>query len=129
MRGATFASAMLLAACSAEPDASPTKPTGAFQPVSITLPAETAALPDTPAGTMLSQHCTACHSPDFLTQQPPLTAEKWQATVTKMREAYHAPIAPADEPAIVAALVTLQGGGARTGAGQVEAGQGKPPAP
>ncbi|WP_019517409.1 hypothetical protein [Sphingomonas sp. Mn802worker] len=109
MKLAIIAAAVLLAACSAEPDASPTKPAGALQPVSITLPAETAALPDTPAGTTLSQHCTACHSPDFLTRQPPLTAEKWQATVTKMREAYHAPISPADDPAIVAALVTLQG--------------------
>jgi hypothetical protein len=45
----------------------------------------------------------------MIARQPPLTAEKWQATVTKMREAYHAPITPADEPAIVAALVTLQG--------------------
>lgn len=108
MRGAILGAAVLLAACSAEPDAPPTKPSGAFQPASITLPAETAALPDTPAGAVLSQHCTACHSPDFLTRQPPLTAEKWQATVTKMREAYHAPIAPADEPAIVATLLTLQ---------------------
>ncbi|WP_294191900.1 cytochrome C nitrite reductase [uncultured Sphingomonas sp.] len=109
MRAAILAAAVLLAACSAEPDTPPTKPTGVFQPVSITLPAGTAALPDTPAGAVLSQHCIACHSPDFLTRQPPLTAEEWQATVTKMREAYHAPIAPADEPAIVAALVTLQG--------------------
>ncbi|WP_294354561.1 cytochrome C nitrite reductase [uncultured Sphingomonas sp.] len=109
MRVAILTATVLLAGCSAEPDAPLAKPTGAFQPVSITLSAETTAVPDTPAGTTLSQHCTACHSPDFLTRQPPLTADKWQATVTKMREAYHAPISPADEPAIVAALVTLQG--------------------
>lgn len=128
MKGAMLGAAVLLAACSADPDAPEPKPTGAFQPVSITLPAETAALPDTPAGTILSQHCIACHSSDFLTRQPPLSAEKWQATVTKMREAYHAPIAPADEPAIVAALVTLQSGPGETGAASTGSGQGKTPA-
>jgi len=99
-----------LAACSAEPDPVPTMPTGAFQPVSITLPQETATLPAMPAGTLVGQHCAACHSPDFITRHPPPTTEKWQATVTKMREAYHASIRPADDPAIVAALVTLQSG-------------------
>ncbi|MBW6522085.1 cytochrome C nitrite reductase [Sphingomonas sp. RHCKR47] len=109
MRALIVASAALLTACSAEPGATPTKVEGALQPVSITLPAETAALPATPAGELVTQRCTACHSADMIARQPPLTAEKWQATVTKMREAYHAPITPADEPAIVAALVTLQG--------------------
>lgn len=109
MRALVIVGATLLAACSAEPDAPATKPAGALQPVSITLPAETAALPATPAGELVTQRCTACHSADMIARQPPLTAEKWQATVTKMREAYHAPITPAEEPAIVAALVTLQG--------------------
>ncbi|NTS64914.1 cytochrome C nitrite reductase [Sphingomonas sp. HHU CXW] len=113
MRALAIAGVALLAACSAEPDATSTQPNGALQPVSITLPAEIAALPATPAGELVTQRCTACHSADMIARQPPLTAEKWQATVTKMREAYHAPISPADEPAIVAALVTLQGAPAR----------------
>jgi cytochrome c5 len=109
MRALIIVSAALLTACSGDPDAAPTERNGALEPVSITLPAETAALPATPAGELVTQRCTACHSVDMIARQPPLTAEKWQATVTKMREAYHAPITPADEPAIVAALVTLQG--------------------
>lgn len=113
MRALAIAGVALLAACSAEPDATSTQPNGALQPVSITLPAEIAALPATPAGELVTQRCTACHSADMIARQPPLTAEKWQATVTKMREAYHAPITPTDEPAIVAALVTLQGAPAR----------------
>lgn len=109
MRALIIVSVALLAACSAEPDAPATKPDGALQPVSITLPAETAALPASAAGELVTQRCTACHSADMIARQPPLTAEKWQATVTKMREAYHAPITPAEQSAIVAALVTLQG--------------------
>ena len=99
--------ALALAACSSEP-AAPAANSSAV--TSIELPAETASLPDSPAGNLLTQRCTACHSPDFLTRQPPLTAEKWKATVVKMREAYHAPIAPAEDDAIVAALLTLQAG-------------------
>lgn len=109
MRVLIVATVALLAACSAEPDATPAQQSGALQPVSITLPAETAALPATPAGELITQRCTACHSADMIARQPPMSAEKWQATVSKMREAYHAPITPTDEPAIVAALVTLRG--------------------
>lgn len=109
MKAVVIAGVTLLAACSAEPDAPATKPDGALRPVSITLPAETAALPASAAGELVTQRCTACHSADMIARQPPMTAEKWQATVTKMREAYHAPITPAEQPAIVAALVTLQG--------------------
>ena len=109
MRSLVITAVALLAACSVEPDATSTQPNGALQPISITLPAETAALPATPAGELVTQRCTACHSADMIARQPPMSAEKWQATVTKMREAYHAPITPAEEPAIVAALVTLQG--------------------
>ncbi|MEH3045507.1 hypothetical protein [Sphingomonas adhaesiva] len=48
-----------LAACSAQPDA-PAANTAAVS--SIQLPAETAALPATPAGELLTARCTACHS-------------------------------------------------------------------
>ena len=95
-----------LAACSAAPDA-PAANTSAV--TAIQLPAETAALPATPAGELLTARCTACHSADLITRQPPLDAAKWQATVTKMREAYKAPIAPAEDKALVAALLVVQG--------------------
>lgn len=107
-RLATFALPVaLLAACSAEPDA-PAAPANDAAPVTIALPAETAAFPATAAGELLTQHCTACHSADLVTRQPPLTAEKWQATVTKMREAYHAPLDPAQDRQLVAALLAVQ---------------------
>jgi cytochrome c5 len=71
----------------------------------ITLPEERVALP---AGSdLVTANCTACHSPEMLTTQPVLGAEKWQATIDKMRTVYKAPIAPADDAALVAALLAL----------------------
>jgi cytochrome c5 len=99
--------ALALAACSAEPE-----PMGnAADPVvSMTLPADSATLPATPAGDRVTNTCTACHSVEMIRQQPKLSAEQWAATVKKMREAYKAPIPPAQDGALVAALVEVQGG-------------------
>ncbi len=98
--------ALTLAACSAEPK----QPANETSPVvAITLPADTASFPATPAGELVTVNCTACHSVEMIRQQPPLTADKWAATVKKMRETYHAPVAPDDDKAIVDALMELQG--------------------
>jgi hypothetical protein len=74
----------------------------------ITLPDEKAAFPAGAAGDPVAQNCLACHSAEMILNQPVMGAEKWKATVEKMRAAYHAPIAPSDDAAIVAALVALQ---------------------
>lgn len=78
---------------------------------SITLPDETESLPAGPHADLVRQHCTACHSAGMILSQPPLPAKQWQAEVTKMREAYHAPVPASDEPAIVAYLTALGTGG------------------
>lgn len=71
----------------------------------ITLPEETVALP---AGSdLVTANCTACHSAEMLTTQPVLNAEKWQATLDKMRTVYKAPIAPTDDKALIAGLLAL----------------------
>ncbi|MGJ3627640.1 hypothetical protein AB5I41_12915 [Sphingomonas sp. MMS24-JH45] len=44
----------------------------------------------------------------MILNQPRLTAEQSQATVTKMREVYKAPVADAEVPAIVAYLAGRQ---------------------
>jgi hypothetical protein len=75
---------------------------------SIALPDATAALPDGSAGELVTRNCTACHSVEMITTQPHLAPEKWQATVEKMRAVYKAPIAPGDDQALVAALVSFQ---------------------
>ena len=74
----------------------------------IALPDSTAALPAGAAGELITQHCTACHSVEMIITQPHLVPEKWQATVEKMRAVYKAPIAPGDDQALVAALVSFQ---------------------
>lgn len=74
---------------------------------SITLPDETAALPATPGSDLITANCTACHSPEMILAQPALNAEKWQATIDKMRGVYKAPITPADDKALIAALTAL----------------------
>jgi hypothetical protein len=73
----------------------------------LTLPEEKAAFPAGPQGTLLTNNCTGCHSPEMILTQPVFGADKWQATVDKMRKAYHAPVAPADDAKIVAALMAL----------------------
>ena len=71
------------------------------------LPDEAESLPAGPHADLVTARCTACHSAAMITGQPPLSAEQWRAEVTKMREAYHASIPAADEPAIVAYLSGL----------------------
>jgi hypothetical protein len=74
---------------------------------SITLPEETAALPASPGSDVITAHCTACHSPEMILNQPQLNAEKWQATIDKMRGVYKAPIAPSEDKKLIAALTAL----------------------
>lgn len=97
--------ALPLAACSSDPE----QPGNAAHPVvSMTLPEDSARLAATSAGERVTNACTACHSAEMIQQQPKLSAEQWAATVKKMREAYHAPIAPGEDAPLVAALVELQ---------------------
>lgn len=79
----------------------------AFKPVSIALPAETAALPE--AAAAVTQNCSGCHSVEMITAQPPLDAAKWQAEIDKMRKVFKAPVDPADDKTLIAALMALPG--------------------
>lgn len=51
--------------------------------------------PDLPAGEgrdLTVSMCSVCHSVRYITMQPPLPAETWQATVRKMVDVHGAPI-------------------------------------
>jgi hypothetical protein len=76
----------------------------------VTLNSQTLALPADQialGGDALVTNCTGCHSPEMILTQPKLAADKWQATIDKMRKAYHAPVSPADDAKIIAALMAL----------------------
>ena len=74
----------------------------------LSLPEEKAAFPQGPAGELITNNCSACHSAEMILNQPSLGADKWKAVIDKMRGTYHAQIAPGDDAALVAALTGLQ---------------------
>lgn len=51
---------------------------------------------------VVQQNCTACHSPDYIQMNSPFLDRKgWQTEVTKMVNAFGAPIAEDDQRKIV----------------------------
>lgn len=86
---------------------------GAAAPVSIELPGEFVPFVDIkggPSADAVNANCLSCHSAEMVLHQPRLTPIEWQGEVTKMRNVYKAPVAPADDAAIVAWLVAMQTG-------------------
>lgn len=58
----------------------------------FTLPPETAKLKAGPGYELATAQCMLCHSADYISTQPRLTAGQWRATVVKMQTKYGAPI-------------------------------------
>jgi mono/diheme cytochrome c family protein len=54
----------------------------------------------------VESYCALCHSPRYITMQPPLPAATWEAEVTKMNKVYGAPIPDAVSQKIVQYLQT-----------------------
>jgi hypothetical protein len=73
------------------------------------LPAETARLRPGPGAELASASCLLCHSADYISTQPPMTAAAWQAAVIKMQEKYGAPIPTNAVPQLVAYLAKTYG--------------------
>jgi hypothetical protein len=78
-----------------------------FGTVSVKLPPP-AGLPGKPP-IAAQQVCTICHSGDYITMQPPLTRQQWNAQVIKMAKDYGCPVSEQNIPTIVKWLVEVNG--------------------
>jgi hypothetical protein len=77
--------------------------------VSVELPVGDLHFPGGAPADVLTNNCTACHSPDMVLYQPALTRTQWQAEIEHMQKDFKAPIVAADVPAIVAYLTSIKG--------------------
>ena len=79
--------------------------------VSITLPSDNAyaELKPGPGVEVTGTACTLCHSTDYIVMQPRGDVAQWQAVVTKMRQAFGAPISEPDGGTIIQYLATVYG--------------------
>ena len=75
----------------------------------IRLPEWKPSLPAGEARDLVMVQCAMCHTPEYITLQPPLSREAWTASVTKMRTTYGGPIPEEQVPKIVDYLVAVNG--------------------
>ena len=67
-------------------------------------PAFAPQLADGPGRAETQVQCSSCHTPRYITMQPPLPAATWDAEVRKMIKTYGAQISDADAQKIIAYL-------------------------
>jgi sulfite dehydrogenase (cytochrome) subunit B len=77
--------------------------------VTIVLPRPSIAFKPGPNVELATANCRTCHSAAYIYTQPPLNRTQWTAEVLKMKNAYGAPIDPADVDKIVDYLLTQNG--------------------
>ncbi|MEO8520765.1 MAG: c-type cytochrome [Acidobacteriota bacterium] len=95
----------------------------------ITLPPDTSRLrPSSLRGSAIAQQkCGICHSADYVSFQPPaMTQAQWTAEMTKMRQAYGAPLDDQDIKSLGAYLAVAYGSASATDTSVIEA-SGQPP--
>ncbi len=93
-------------------------------PRTIQLPPDTSTLRASPLPgyALAEQKCGICHSADYISYQPPgLSQAQWTAEVTKMQQAYGAPISDDEIKVIGAYLAVAYGSAQATDAGIVAA--------
>jgi mono/diheme cytochrome c family protein len=64
-------------------------------------PAFALQLADGPGRAETQIQCGSCHTPRYITMQPPLPAATWDAVVRKMIKTYGAPVSEADAQKII----------------------------
>ena len=77
--------------------------------VKIDLPDSDKMFPNGPGSDAINNNCLACHSAGMVLNQPALSKQAWAAEVTKMINAYKAPVASEDVGPIVEYLAGLKG--------------------
>ena len=75
---------------------------------SIILPHNEGTFPAGPGYDIFLTSCTICHSPRYVSMQPPLSRAVWTAEVRKMTAVFGAPIAPEQANQVVDYLVFVQ---------------------
>ena len=78
---------------------------------SIELPKITVELRAGDGKETTERFCGICHSPDYITMQPPFSKAQWSATVNKMINVLGAPIPEKDARAIINYLAAQYGTG------------------
>lgn len=82
-----------------------------FRSVKGNLPTVDRIFPGGSEADAINNNCLACHSASMVLTQPQLTRTEWQSEVDKMIHTYRAPVDPADVPAIVEYLASMEIGG------------------
>jgi mono/diheme cytochrome c family protein len=78
--------------------------------VTLDLPDSDRTFPAGPGADAINNNCLACHSADMVLNQPALSKKAWAAEVSKMIDAYKAPVAAQDVGPIVDYLTALKAG-------------------
>jgi sulfite dehydrogenase (cytochrome) subunit B len=75
----------------------------------IVLPHDEPELPPGPGRTEFATNCVICHSPRYVSMQPPLSRRVWKAEVQKMVDDFKAPIGEHDQAQIINYVVAVFG--------------------
>jgi mono/diheme cytochrome c family protein len=78
---------------------------------SIQIPYYPPTLPGGPGQPMALSACVLCHTPRYITMQPPFPRKTWVAEVDKMRKTFGAPLTDEQAGQIVEYLVSIRGTG------------------
>ena len=76
--------------------------------VTIVMPHDEPTFPDGPGRRQFLTSCVVCHSPRYISMQPPFTESVWATEVHKMVTAYGAHVTPQEEAAIVSYIMTIR---------------------
>lgn len=77
--------------------------------VSITLPGDHYSYQPGPNVEEAQGYCAACHAPDYVYMQPPLSRAQWHGEVLKMQKTYGCPVPDQTVDAIVDYLMSQNG--------------------